>query len=89
VDRTAAEDPIVTLVGDVRSHFTLRFRNMTATVLSKIKLAALPGQSFILIDRDDVPWEVIVKDAELEYDLKWISGSTPLYDCELDVEQLG
>jgi len=88
-DRTAGEDPIVTLVGDIRSQFTLRFRNITATVLSKIKLAAVTGQSFILIDRDDTPWEVIVADAELEYDLKWISGSTPLYDCEMNVEQLG
>jgi len=89
VDRTAGEDPIVTVVGDIRSRFTLRFRNITGTVLTKLRLIAALGQSFILIDRDDVPWEVIVADGELEYDLKWISGTTPLYDCELQVEQLG
>ena len=88
VDRTAGEDPIVTLTGDVRRLFTLHFRNITSTVLSKILVAAVPGQSFILIDRNDSPWEVIVADAEVEYELTFDSGA-PLYDCDMHVEQLG
>jgi hypothetical protein len=96
VDRTAGEDPVVTVVGDIRSRFTLRFRSITGTVLAKLQqLAALGGLArdarplpFIWIDGDDVFRELIV-DGELEHELKWISGATKLYDCDLQVEQLG
>lgn len=89
LDRTAGEDPIVTIVGDIRTRFTLRFRSIIGGVLGTLRALAAVGQSFILIDRDDVGWEVIVVDNEIEYELTFISGTTPLYDCELHLEQLG
>jgi hypothetical protein len=89
LDRTAGEDPIVTIVGDIRTQFTLRFRSITGTVLNTLRALAALGQSFILIDRDDVGWEVIVVDGEIEYELAFISGTTPLYNCDLHLEQLG
>jgi hypothetical protein len=89
IDEGADETPLVSIVGDRRMIFTLRFRSISATTLSQLRSAAMSGQSFIIIDRDDTAFEVIAVDMELERDLKWISGSAPLYDCDLIVRQLG
>jgi len=89
VDRTAGEDPIVTIVGDLRTHFALHFQAITATVLAQLKSMAARAESFILIDMDDTPWEVIVEDHELEYELVFADDTTKLYNAILRLEQLG
>jgi len=50
---------------------------------------AARAESFILIDMDDTPWEVIVEDHELEYELVFADDTTKLYNAILRLEQLG
>ena len=89
IERSMAEDPFVTVRGDVRTEFEIDFFNVTATTLSNLRNLVLSGNSFIMLDFNDNVYEVICPDSTLEVSTKFAAGATALYDVTMRLETLG
>ncbi len=86
-NRMGGNLPFTTQVGDPFYEFSLPYRSMKAADHAKLLQIGSQARPFVMIDHDDAPREVKLRDHTFAASLLW--NQPEVYDASLELESLG